>query len=201
MGTDIHMYAEVKRNGVWRPIRNLENVEYLPDDSSAQRHEPIQIYKGRDYVLFDILADMRTTIGRTVDDRKFDAIAPPRGLPEDLSPEMRDWAEDGQEAPLGSSYLLLSEILDFDWHGKVMHFEAMVDARVAHLFVEDEPFPSDKWPKDVLMSYSVIKRDGVTVRWTDTYAASVGEGVLELFKGLTQHGDPSHVRLVFWFDH
>ncbi len=193
------MYAEVKRNGVWRLISE-ETAGHHPDDPDAQRYEPLEIYVGRDYNLFGILAGMGSASARTVDGRKFDAIAPLRGLPEDLSPEIRDWFEEWEEAPLGSSYLLLSEVLDFNWHGEVMHFEAMVDARVAHLFAENEPFPADKWPKDVLMSYSVIKRDGVVVRWTDTYAASVGEGVLELFEGLTRYGEPSHVRLVFWFD-
>ena len=195
MGTDIYMHAEVKRNGAWQLI--LENTEYHPE-KNAQRREPIKVYTGRDYNLFAILANVRNPNGRTVDDKKFDVIAPPRGLPKDLSPEIRDWFENWAMSP---SWLLLSEILNFDWHGKVMHFEAMVDARAAHLFVEDEPFPSDKWPEDVQKGYSTIMRDGVTVRWADTYAASVGEGVLELFNKLKQHGEPSQVRLVFWFSH
>ena len=200
MGTDIYMHAEVKRNGAWRLILE-ENVEYHPE-KNAQRREPIKVYTGRDYNLFAVLADVRNPNGRTVDDSKFDVIAPPRGLPRDLSPEMRDLVEEwGEDWAISLSWLLLSEILDFDWHGKVMHFEAMVDARAAHLFVEDEPFPFGKWPKDVQKGYSTIMRDGVMVRWADTYAASVGEGVLELFKGLTRYGDPSQVRLVFWFSH
>ena len=197
MGTDIYMHAEVKRNGAWRPVSLEENTEYHLE-KNAQLREPIEVYKGRNYNLFSVLADVRNPGGRTRDGRKFDVIAPPRGLPEDLSPEMRDLVEEWVMSP---SWLLLSEILDFDWRGKVMHFEAMVDARAAHLFVEDEPFPFSKWPKDVQMGYSVIERDGVMVWWADTYAASVGEGVLELFKGLTQYGDPSQVRLVFWFSH
>lgn len=203
MGTDIYMCAEVKRNGAWHLIVNLEeNIEYYPeDDPNAQHHEPLELCINRNYNLFGILADVRNPNGITLNGQKFDVIAPPRGLPEDLSPEILDSLKDWQDEMSSINWLLLSEILQFDWYGKVMHYEAMVDARVAHLFEESKPFPFDRWPEDIQMGYSAYMRDGVTVRWADTYAASIGTDVLELFNGLKQYGEPSTIRLVFWFSH
>lgn len=214
MGTDIYLYAEIKKDGAWHLLGELkENREYYPEDNpNSQPLNPVELYNGRNYDLFSILADVRNPNGKTLDNKPFDVIAPPRGLPEDLSAEIRNWLknweyEDDDESGVGSSgvgspsWLLLSEVLQFDWDGKVMHYEAMVDARVARLFEESKPFPYSKWPKEIPISYSTYQRDGVIVRWTDTYADSVGKDFMELLNTLKQHGEPSQIRLVFWFEH
>lgn len=132
---------------------------------------------------------------------------------------------EGEE--LSPSWLYLSEVLQFDWQGKVLQVEAMVDARAAHLFEPDKPFPFDKWPEDIPMLYAYVKngviggwsvklpfdkwdkwyenipmleKNGVTVNWSDTYLTLVGDGVFEQFEALKQFGHPSDIRLVFWFD-
>ena len=209
MGTDIYLYAEIKRKGSWHLLlESEENSRYHPEGKlNAQLLKPVELYASRNYDLFSILADVRNPNGKTLDNQKFEVISPPRGLPEDLSPELRDllkeWEfENGEDGGFsGPSWLLLSEVLQFDWHGKVMHYEAMVDARAAHLFDENEPFPFRQWPKDIPISYGVIIKDGVIVRWTDTYANAVGTDFFEMLENLKKYGDPSQIRLVFGFDH
>lgn len=202
MGTDISLYAEVKRDGVWHLIGGLEeNPEYYPEENSqAQRFKPISIYDVRNYNLFAILADVRNPNARTLNGQKFEVIAPTRGLPEDLCPEIRHWSEGWRGELFSPSWLSLSEILRFDWHRKRMHFQAMVDARVAPLFQPNKPFPLKSWPKDIPIGYGAYLKDGVTVCWADTYAASVGEPFLNAMEGLKTDEKPSRLRLVFWFD-
>ena len=209
MGTDIYLYAEIKKNNGWHHLGGVEeNPEYYPEDEpNAQLLKPVEFYSTRNYNLFGILADVRNPNGRTFDNQKFEVISPPRGLPKDLSPEIQNWLkdwewEDDEESDVSSpSWLLLSELLQFDWHNKVMRYEAMVDARVAHLFEDEKPFPYRQWPEGIEISYSQYHRDGVTVRWASTYAESVGKDFMDLLNDLRQHGEPSQIRLVFWFGH
>lgn len=203
MGTDISLYAEVKREGVWHFAGAMEeNPEYYPQENpKAQRVKPVEIYRTRNYNLFAILADVRNPNGRTLNGEKFEVIASPRGWPEDLSPELRNWFSSWEDDYLISpGWLLLSEILRFDWQRRRMRFEAMVDARVAPLFQEDKPFPHQKWPREIPTGFGGYLRAGVTVRWTATYADSVGPDALQLFEQLKKLGTPSRVRLVFCFD-
>lgn len=56
MGTDIYMYAEVKRDGAWHLIGGLEeNDDYDPEyDTDDHRFKPIDVYDARNYNLFAI---------------------------------------------------------------------------------------------------------------------------------------------------
>jgi hypothetical protein len=188
------MYAEIKRNGEWHLLGVMEdNIDYVPEDNpNAQRRRPIELYENRDYNLFDILA---------LDGERFEVIAPKRGLPNDLGSELLNWVKDWDDGVQNPSWLLLSEIMQFDWNGKFMSYQAMVDPRVAHLFKEGKPFPYAEWPKDVQMGYAGYMKGGVMVQWTDTYAASVGRNFFDLVNNLAEHGDPSEIRLVFWFEY
>lgn len=191
MGTDISMYAEKIDPGGTQLLRE-------PTDNQTAQFPEIY-YGSRNYELFAILADVRNPTGRTADNRSFETIVSPRGLPADLSAELRDYTKDGDIC--SPSWLLLSEILQFDWYGKVMCHEAMVDACVAHLFEEGKPFPFDRWPLDIETSYAIYMLDGVTVRWTETYANSATKHFMEFLERLKQQGEPSQIRLVFWFGH
>lgn len=193
MGTDISMYVEIERNGTWQLLREVDN------NSNSEENE---IYYGRrNYRLFAIFANMRNPSSGTVDFQEFEFITKTIGLPNDLSPELRDWTidVDGDWKVNSPSWLLLSKVLDFDWYGKVMIHEDVVNPALAHLFEESKPFPYDKWPKDVSMDYW-NSEDWVIARWTETYAESA-EDFMEFLDMLKQYGDPSKIRLVFWFDH
>lgn len=112
MGCDIHMQVEVRRDGEW----HREPYHDLPCDSSRcvggrysdetpnekMRGEPCYSCKGashyvrvfwddRNYNVFGILADVRNGYGFAGVDTGdgFVPIDSPRGLPDDLSPEIR----------------------------------------------------------------------------------------------------------------
>lgn len=203
MGTDIHLHAEIRTEDSWNLIGEMEkNVEFFPDEN-APEFKPTDLYRVRDYNLFDILGGLQRSTLRTLNGQEFETIAPRRGLPADLCPQIRQWHEqwnDDEYGSFGESWLLLSEILAFDWEGKKMRFEATVDARVAHLFRENQPFPKAHWPPDIPVGYGAYLRDGVKVRWTNSYAASVDPNFFQMLKSLKSLGKPSYIRLIFWFD-
>lgn len=102
MGTDIHLFAEVRQpNGSWLAHCN-------PDET------PHEFDIERNYNLFAILADVRNAIGfagvQTALER-LSVIAEPRGLPDKLSPAIFEAMEYNHT----HSWLMLEEILSFDW--------------------------------------------------------------------------------------
>lgn len=84
MGCDIHLYTEVKKGRQW--------ISADKWGSSADGHiDNIPIYEDRNYWLFGMLAGVRYT--------EFAPLIKPRGLPNDLSIEVRaaanQWGVDG----------------------------------------------------------------------------------------------------------
>lgn len=99
MGCDIHMFAEKKVNGKWEQIGKVfENPYYSPDreskiDEDGYEWNPThtnQPYKGRNYDLFAILADVRNGRGfaGVKTGEGFNPISSPKGLPKDISKEL-----------------------------------------------------------------------------------------------------------------
>ncbi len=92
MGCDIHVYAERKNAaGKWEQI---ELVQPILDDRSYSR--------------FGFLANVRNYSG-------IPPIAEPRGLPSDMSAAVTQECEDWKFDAHSSSYLLVSELLEFDY--------------------------------------------------------------------------------------
>lgn len=202
MGIDIEMYAEVLDGGRWRPAEPLvENEDYDPvDDPLQPRLRPQDLCDLRNRPLFAILSD---AIGHAWSEEPYRPIAPCRGLPADVSPEVLAFERPRHDYGLfGHSWLTLKELIDFDWKGQIIQKAAMVEPDVAPLF-EDNPlgFPYQRWPEGKQMGYSLWMRSGVSVRWRETYEQSAGpefmEGVLTKLKSF---GPPDSVRIVFWFN-
>lgn len=116
MGTDIHLYVERREGGEWVSADTWE-----PDEYSELAPKPLSVpfdahfYGERNYDLFAILADVRNGVGfaGVPTGTGFNVIAQPRGLPTDLSPQLAHEAEAYLDHT--PSWLLLSEILAFDW--------------------------------------------------------------------------------------
>lgn len=104
MGCDIHLYVEAKIDGIWKSVDNWET------DKVGDQYIPYEkrFYTGRNYNFFSILADVRN-------DSDFVPISQPKGLPEDISPEVKYqsniWDGDGHS----HSYLTIQEILSYNW--------------------------------------------------------------------------------------
>ena len=200
MGCDIHFYVEVKQDdGAWLP-RNED------------------LYDGRNYDLFAILAGVRNGVGfagvKTGDG--FNVIAEPRGLPDDVSndilQESEDWGRDGHS----HSWLTVAEIKAFNWKQETQH-QGVVNLEQFKVFIKKGRPTS--WcgvavgssvvhvSVDEMMDFvkgSVAMQEGksyyTTVCWVETYADSVGTFLTETLPKMEALGDPEKVRAVFWFD-
>ena len=221
MGYDIHIHAEHKQaNGTWSLALGMEeNRYYFLGDTKKDPDEGDRLYPAfipkeaadvpRNSELFCILAIPVFTM-RVAEGNCYKSIAPLRGLPPDMSPELRAFANlwDDEYDCMYPTWLLLSEVLNFPWSEKTILREAMVDSRVAPLFRGEgyphswEPrrgFPLEDWPEDIERGYAGSLADGVKVQWVETYL-DVGQHFLESIEPLRALGNIENTRLVFWFD-
>lgn len=107
MGCDIHMAAERRTaDGRW---------EMCGEPTHRWGYaEPWEPYDNRNYALFSVLANVRNGYGFAGCDtgEGYRPIDDPRGLPPDMSPLVKEWAEAGDHS---HSWLLVRELLDYDW--------------------------------------------------------------------------------------
>ncbi|GAB4480002.1 MAG: hypothetical protein Kow00124_26230 [Anaerolineae bacterium] len=127
MGTDIHLFAEYRREGRWVAVGRWHRVTWGQVEGFDLDDEPL--YGDRNYRLFAMLADVRNGYGFAGVDtgEPLTPIAPPRGLPPDVSPEVASqaaiWDADGHS----HSWLTLAELLAYDWT-QVATLRGIVDA-------------------------------------------------------------------------
>jgi len=185
MGTDIHIVAEFYKNDCW----HLAELELTHD---------------RNYRAFAILADVRNGYGfagfSTGD--VLTPISEPRGLPDDMSPELRAKLEPKTDAEdnavdglyLGDhsfSWVTLKELLDYDLDVPVT-VGGYVTEETARRYRETGETPNTwaawtpqpgferiEWQKPIRQMASLIPR---------------------LIEEISILGDPQNVRLVFGFD-
>lgn len=204
MGCVLRMYGEVQRDGKWQLAEPLERntMTFAVEARDEPEWIPVELGGDTNSPLFAILANFgRHRSG------PFRCIAEPRGLPIDVTAEVKEYFDsfgDNAEAP---SWLLVQEINDFDWKSLTDTHSAMVDQRAAHLFRSDKAgkpcvgFPYAEWPEGLTISYGEWMRDGVRVEWVETHEEAVGRSFLhDLIAKLQRYGKPDKVRVVFWFD-
>ena len=100
MGCDIHIHTEVLRSGKWWWM----DKHWLDPFDMRMDHE--EIWEGRNYVLFEILAGVRAGYGS----REYEQIADRRGLPSDLSAEVAKLAEGWRNDGHSHSWLSLHDL-------------------------------------------------------------------------------------------
>lgn len=196
MGTDIFMHAERRVNGRWHLV-----MDGAPTDGRLDA--PVDLYDRRNYNLFAILADVTNVPAGTPEPQgtHYEPIAPRRGVPNDVSEELRVlWAAEG--ARDRASWYLLRELLEFDWYGKTVRKHAWVGPELAAAYERGyatSPYLW-QWLQDIPGSDESWMRGNVPVTWVETYADSAGsdfmQGVLGRLRG---YGDPEGVRIVFSF--
>jgi hypothetical protein len=156
MGADIHDYAEVRRAGRWEkvgavflnprydcskpsPLLCWVDAQRFEEDFHPRRGEPCgpecyarnpqltdQPFVARDYCVFAILAGVRNYSTEAGD--AFVPVAPPRGLPGDVSPEVARLSEFWDGDGHSHSWLTLREVLAYDW-SRTVTYRGFVDAR------------------------------------------------------------------------
>lgn len=203
MGTDIHMYAEVRRQGRWLLADPLERNPYWLGDNDVEEDLepqwiPKSIYSDRNYALFAVLANVRNPIRAVT---PFEYLSEPRGLPSDVSHQLFEYFKQVEDWVFSESWLSLQELIEFDWHGKQILRRGNVNPAAAHLFpVGRRRFPFAEWPVGLPIQVA-DQGDGVEVRWTETYAEAVGDEFLtKTLDILKSYGPSNEVRIVFWFD-
>lgn len=110
MGSDIHMAAEVRKNGKWELVKDnvFKNSWYNPDSNSEyfRNMEPLTNvpYDDRCYNLFAILANVRNGRGFAgcKTGERFNPVSEPKGYPEDMCAELQadiygDYDEDSYD--------------------------------------------------------------------------------------------------------
>ena len=199
MGTDIHLYAEIHRNGKWEPIPKPEKKEW-----SKGKTVPVESTEiGRPYKLFAALAgvcqdNLRRTMYAVVE-----PISEPRGFPEDMNDFYKKYFSENQcGLDFGHSWLLLQEIIDYDWENQYVTQWAYVKHQYAHLFQDSASFPAEFPAGEKL--YFVLpnwKQEPETteVSWVTSYKEYVGCSE-QFIKELLELGSPNEIRIIFWFD-
>ena len=104
MGTDIHTYVEVRREGKWELETRLV---FEADPYMRERYGAVggsRPFNWRSYAMFGVLAHVRRNDGP--------CIAKPRGWPDDVSPALEAMRDEIEHTP---SYLTLAELVAFDY--------------------------------------------------------------------------------------
>jgi len=156
MGCDIHAHLEQQNDtGDWLLVEHAD-----PFDC-------------RSYGIFGFLADVRN----------YSAVPPiseERGLPVDVSPDVRDdyleWDTDAHTP----SWLLVSELVEFDYS------QEMNDRRVTR----------QVGPKSFDGGVTGSPEEGTVM----TYREFLGSWYEREIERLANFGDPARLRVVFWFD-
>lgn len=217
MGCDIHMHVEYKNykfigyDGDNKPQYVKEwacgdyfkiNPYYTTNNSAGEKlYSLVGFCNDRNYELFSILADVRNYGGT-------DYISEPRGLPADVTKEVKEdadnWGDDGHS----HSYMTLKELIDFQKDIKPLKRKGMISPE-AQKALDERGTPPEFWCQGTNM-------EGWDWReWEDENTV-----LLPLIEALKQRADELYViysflwegnpkeayeksediRIVFWFD-
>lgn len=213
MGCDIHLFGERRVDGKWESVD-----EWVTEDFAGYIYTSVKrdarLYDGRNYDLFAILANVRNGYGfaGVLTGTGFIPISEPRGLPTDVSPEVKansmDWGGDGHS----HSWLTLRELLDYDWNQTTMKV-GVVDVE---RYIGNREGPYDNYcgwisgpsvnvmpvDKAQLMSDDELRdaASHVQVLWPQTYRERAEHFLTTTIPKLEALGSPDDVRIVFWFD-
>lgn len=198
MGIDMRMYAERRLYRQWHFMGKMEKNRFYEEDAEHEMlYCPEPLYDSGNQSLFAMLADVRN---EGLLEEKYEYIAPLRGLPDDLSPELKTWAEDFRNKEALTSWLTLEELVTFDWRGKIRKQYAIVDKRVVHLFHPERGFPLKEWPRGIPIGYSFTSKAYANASWTETYADAAGSDFMDLLDRMAKtYGITNEVRFIFWF--
>lgn len=166
MGCDIHSFAERKRNGKWEKVgEHFSLGEWEKEYYKKEKND--SPFDWRSYSMFAFLADVRNY-------DHCEPISEPKGLPKDISDEVKDEYGEGWDYH-SASFLTAKELLDFDY---------------------DKVFWNRRVTKNNNGASLAEEGEGTNV----TYRENLGEFFFTHLKELEELGNPDEVRIVFWFD-
>ena len=185
MGCDIHAYTEQLIDGKW--VSNQAWADKYGDGSLDVEWETR--YTNRNYHLFGLLADVREDTGFNLT---------PRGLPLDVSPQVKlasdDWGSDAHS----HSFFTLQEllVLQSDLDSKTVKISGMKDAK--SLTALEDSLASDQPDYDLLYPYSGWTNQKGWIPFEVEIPASIPVRLDTFIDYVETAGENS--RVVFWFD-
>ncbi len=179
MGCDIHAYAEVRKGNKWEKVGEVFPLDDWTANYRKKTHgdEPFDI---RSYGLFGLLADVRNYLGAA--DAFFAAFAP-KGLPDDVTREVRKKHREWESDAHSTSWLTLRELTSRDFD------RIMVDKRIERQI----------GPNMFDGGCTATERE-ITSAMKTTYREFLPDIFFQHVDILKTLGAPDDVRVVFWFD-
>lgn len=223
MGCDIHMHYEIKQDGEWKFYdwrSEFRQGEYS-DGSTKYDYDKLfdhPLYIHRNYNLFAVLANVRNGYGFAgyKTGEGFEPVSMPRGLPQDVTSEVKAESDSLGVDGHSHSWLSLSELMAYDWEKTVIQHGVVSPEEYKSFAENGKP---NSWcsgaggQKVEHISESAMKMiaDGsfkpkedvhyyTSVSWKESYRASIGNSWFAVMKFLDEHFGADNVRLVFWFD-
>lgn len=190
MGCDIHIFVEYKIDDTW-----YDGDYYMPTrdfSKTGRRYERMEIFPGRCYDLFGLLAGVRGNVK---------PIKSPKGLPKDCNKGIKIEAEKWDSDAHNHSWYTLRELIKCKKYQTIEHEGWVTDEDAKRI---DNGEPHAEWvvyssngkfrnyrewkTKEYLLESIVTK---LKERIKDIFYAWDDEGILD-------HAD--RIRIVFWFD-
>jgi len=212
MGCDIHCYAEVKNNGIWKKVGNVfKNRYYVKGKKDKWNTEfADHPYDIRNYNVFAILANVRN------DDGRCNPITLPKDLPIFCSDDVRALSDALGGIGHSHSFLTLKELLTCDWKGQKIKYCGYVNQNEYKLFkntgnvyswyeTTDEQnlkhITKQEMEKRLKNNdFDLDKNYYCKIKWESTYYDIAEYFVDTTIPELQKLGTPDNVRIVFWFD-
>lgn len=214
MGCDIHFFLEKKVDGQWKSMDKW-TIDDEEDESYKYVKYDDSFYGGRNYNLFSILADVRNGYGFAGCDTGdgFTPISYPKGLPKDVTSEVKSYSDGYGIDGHSHSWYTLKELEDYDWTTKKTKQRMLIPSEnyekwkngdhstmgwggggPPRISIED----LEKLPEDKRSGYSV------QVEWEETYKDAVDtyfhNTTIPKMQELAKDVGPENVRCVFFFD-
>lgn len=164
----------------------------------------------RNYRVFAVLADVRNGLG-------FNPIDYPRGLPDDVTEEVKEESDSYGEDGHSHSYLTLREIKEFDWDGQFVdrtdfipmseYMQFKANGKLSKCdwgFFSGCTFLSNEQMDNLIAQGNVSDQFYTSVQWKQSYRDAVSPfcendiPILEILLG--KDGDEDDLRIVFFFD-
>lgn len=231
MGTDIHMRAEAlyrsedwddetsewKQQSEWRIVDALFPdkfwLHHKNNDGSESRYAwSVEPYRGRNYTLFAVLADVRNGSGFAGVDTgdPVPVIHDPRGVPED-SPLFTTYQDDWTLGDHSFSWATVEELDAYDWtHAQVVR--GVVDGKTYAAMLSGEIDAPESW-SGWISGDGIVVYDRTTggplidnekahysVQWERPIADACDDFMEYTMPRLRMLGPPDRVRIVYGFD-
>lgn len=172
MGCDIHCFAEKRNNGKWEKVGDVFTLDEY-EASYYKKEKSDHPFSWRSYSMFAFLACVRNY-------DHCNPISTPRGLPSDISPEVKEEYNSWDTDAHSSSWLSAKELLNFDY---------------------DKTFENRR--TTVQIAPNVFNGAGLAEKGQGqmiSYRDNLGVFFFKHLEELKNVGNSEDVRIVFWFD-